>query len=153
MNNMVLSDAMYQTDISFVNSIRVIMLITRYNQANSSNTGMWTGSVFSFLNRSNVHLLSTSSAQKKSDPFKGKYVSSDLRIIYPSPEIKNPNLNFKLCWIKILPLAPRNYFLLVPTWIFLGIGGSRRFFWGILLWFYLLGFIMLLLFWGTPCII
>ena len=36
---------------------------------------------------------------------KGGFVSSDLVILYPATEISNPNLNFKLCWIKILPLA------------------------------------------------
>ena len=78
---------------------------------------------------------------------KGKSISSDIGILYPTPKISNPNLNFKLCWRKILLLEPRNYFLLTPTWILLGIGDSRRFLWGIclcfphwgLLHFYLLG--------------
>ena len=56
----------------------------------------------------NVRILSTSSAHKKSDPWKGKSFSSDIGIIYPAPEIKKPYLNFKLRWRKILPLAPRN---------------------------------------------
>ena len=75
----------------------------------------------------NVRLLSTSPDQKKSEPRKGKSVSLDLVILYPTPEIKNPHLNFKLRWCKILPLVPRNYFLLAPTRISLGIENSRRF--------------------------
>ena len=102
-----------------------------------------------FKNRNNVRLLYNFSAQKKSDPCKGKSVSSDLGIIYPTPKISNPDLNFKLRWRKILPLAPRNYFLLLPTWIFLVTGDSRRFFWGIPLCFSLMVFTMLLLSWGT----
>ena len=100
-------------------------------------------------NRSNVRLLYTSSAQKKSETCKRKSVSSDLVILYPAPKIWNPNLNFKLRWCKILPLAPRNYFLLAPIRIFLGIGDSRIFLSGITLCFSPLGFTMLLLSWGT----
>ena len=112
---------------------------------------MLPGRVFSFLffYCSIVRLISTLSAQKKSEPCKGKSVSSDLGILYPAPEIKNPNLNFKLRWREILPLAPRNYFLLAPTRIFLGIGDSRILFWVIPLCFSPLGFTMLLLSWGT----
>ena len=51
--------------------------------------------------------------------------------------------------VGIFPLAPRNYFLLAPTWVFVGIGDPRRFFSGIPLCFPLLGFTMLLLSWGT----
>ena len=39
--------------------------------------------------------------------------------------------NFKLCWRKILLFAPQNFYLLEPTWVFLGIGDSRRFLLGI----------------------
>ena len=102
-----------------------------------------------FKNLSNVCMISTSLAHKKSDPCKGTSVSSDLGILYPAPKIPNPNLNFKLRWRKILPLAPHNYFLLVPTWIFLGIVDAQRFFWGVPLCFYPLGFTMLILSWGT----
>ena len=57
-----------------------------------------------FLNHSNIHLLSTSSAEKKSEPRKGKPASSDLGILYPAPKILNPNSNFNTvgakfsCW-------------------------------------------------------
>ena len=98
---------------------------------------------------SNIRLFSTSSDQNKSEPSKGKSISSDLGIIYPPQKNSNTNLNFKLCWRKILPLTPRNYFLLAPTRIFLGIGDSRGFFWGIPLFFSLLGFTMIILSWGT----
>ena len=82
---------------------------------------------FLFFILANVCLLSTSSAQKKNDPCKGKAVSSDLGILYPALEIyKTQNLIIKLRWRKILPQTPRNYFLLVPTRIFLGIGNSQR---------------------------
>ena len=54
-------------------------------------------------------MLSTYSAQKKSEPCKWKSVYSDLGILYPAPKIPNPNLNFKLCWCKILLLEPRNF--------------------------------------------
>ena len=57
---------------------------------------------------------------------KGKSISSYLGILYPIPEIPNPNLNLKLCSREILPLAPWNFFLLAPTWILLGIGESRQ---------------------------
>ena len=60
-----------------------------------------------FLTHINVCLLSTSSAQKKSEPCKGKYVSLDIGIMYPAPKISNPNFNFKLCWREILPLPLR----------------------------------------------
>ena len=94
-------------------------------------------------------MLSTSLAYKKSEPCKGTPVSSDLGKLYPAPKISNPNLNFKLRWRKILPLAPQNYFLLVPSRIFLGIVDSQRLFYGIPLCFYPLGFTMLILSWGT----
>ena len=45
----------------------------------------------------NARLLSTSSDQKKSEPCKGKPVSSDFGILYPAPKIKNQNLNIKIC--------------------------------------------------------
>ena len=102
-----------------------------------------------FKHCSNIFPFSTLYAHKKSEPCKEKPVSSYLGILYPAPKIWNPNLNFKLCWHKILPLAPRDYLLLSPTWIFLGIWDSRRFFSGVLLCFSLLGFTMLLLSWGT----
>ena len=41
-----------------------------------------------FKKCSNVRLLSTSSAQKKSELCKGKYVSSDLGMLYPRPKFK-----------------------------------------------------------------
>ena len=53
---------------------------------------------------------------------KEEFISSDLGILYPAPKISKPNLSLKLHWRKILPLAPRNYFLLAPTWILLGVG-------------------------------
>ena len=56
----------------------------------------------------NIRLLSTSSAQKKSDMCKGKSIYSDIGIVYPAPEIKNPNLKFKLRWREISPMAPQN---------------------------------------------
>ena len=48
MNNMVFYDAIDQTEISVVNSMRVIIPITRYNQAYSPYMGMLPGRVFSF---------------------------------------------------------------------------------------------------------
>ena len=89
----------------------------------------------------------------KASLVKWKSFSPYIGILYPAPEISNPNFNFKLCWHKILPLSPLGYFLLDPTWILLGIGDSRRFFWGIPLCFPLLGFTRLLLSWGTTSII
>ena len=83
---------------------------------------------------------------------KGESISSDLGILYPMPKILNPNLNFKLRYREILLLAPRNHFILALTWIFLGIGYSQRFFWGILLCFPPLGFTRILLCWGTTSI-
>ena len=80
---------------------------------------------------------------------KGEPISSYIGILYPAPKISNLNFNFKLRWHKILPLAPRNYFLLAPTWIFLRIGDSWIFLWGIPLCFFQLGFTRLLLSWGT----
>ena len=44
---------------------------------------------------SNVRLLSTSSTQKKSNPCKGKSVSSDNAILYPVLKIKNPKFEFQ----------------------------------------------------------
>ena len=82
----------------------------------------------------------------------GKSISSDLGILYPAPEISNPNLNFKLHWREILLLAPQNYFLLAPTWISLGIEDSQRFFWSIPLFFSLLEFSRVILSWVTTCI-
>ena len=102
-----------------------------------------------FFNCSNIRLLYTTLAQKKSYLCKGKSVSSYPGILYPAPKISNQNLNFKLCWRKILPLAPRSYFLLAPTRIFLGIGDSWILFWGIPIFFSLLWFTVLLLFWET----
>ena len=87
--------------------------------------------------------------RRKTSLAKGKSISSDLGILYPAPKISNPNLNFKFCLREILPLAPRNYFLLVPNCIFLGIRDSWKFFWGIPLCFSLLGFTRILLSWGN----
>ena len=83
---------------------------------------MLPGRVFFFFNHIIIHLLSTSLAQNKSALCKGKSVSSDLGIIQPAPKIKNPNFNLKLRWRKVILLAPRNYFLLVPNRIFFWIG-------------------------------
>ena len=102
-----------------------------------------------FKNLSNVCMISTLLAHKKSDLCKGTSVSSDLGILYPAPKIPNPNMNFKLRWRKILLLATQNCFLLEPTRIFLGIGDSQRLFLGIPLSFSPLRFTMLLLLWGT----
>ena len=113
---------------------------------------MLPGFIFIF-NCSKVRLLSTLSAQKKIDPCKGKSVFSDIRMHYPTSKISNSNLNFKLLWRKILPLAPRNYFRLAPNRIFLEIGDFRIFFWGILLCFPLFGFTVILLSWGTTWIV
>ena len=85
--------------------------------------------------------------RKKGSLAKGKSIYSYIGILYPTPKISNPNLNLKLRWRKILPLAPRNFFLLAPTCIFFGIRDSRRFFWGIPL-HPPLRFTMLLLSWG-----
>ena len=41
---------------------------------------------------------------------KRKYISSDIGILYPTLKFSNQNLNFKLRWRKISPLAPWNYF-------------------------------------------
>ena len=65
------------------------------------------GRSFFFLNISNVDLLYTFLAKKESEPCKGKSVSSDIGILFPAPKILNANLNFKLRWRKILPLALR----------------------------------------------
>ena len=84
---------------------------------------------------------------------KRKYISSDLRILYPAPKISNPNLNSKLRWHKILPLEPRNYFpfgsnLDLPwDWIFPEIPLRYSSL------FSQLGFTSLLLSWGTKYII
>ena len=98
---------------------------------------------------SKVCMLSTFLDQKKSDPCKGNFVSSDHGILYPAPKIKNPNLNFKLRCREIIPLAHRNFSFLTPTLIILGIEDSRRFFLGIPLCFSSLGFTILLILWGT----
>ena len=102
-----------------------------------------------FKNRSNVLLLSNFSADKKSDPSKGKLISSDLGTLYPAPKISNPSLNLKLRWGEILPFSPHNYFLLAPNRIILGIGNYHRFLCGIPLLFSPLDFTMLLHSWGT----
>ena len=70
---------------------------------------------------------------------KEKSISSYIGILYPTPKISNPNLNFKLCWSEILLLAHRYYFLLVPTWILLEIWYPHKFFWRIPLCFPRLG--------------
>ena len=70
---------------------------------------------------------------------KEKSVSSDLGILYPAPEIWNPNLNFKICWREILLLAPRNYFLCLQLRSSLGLVIPRDSFWGSLFAFLLWG--------------
>ena len=99
-----------------------------------------------FKNSATSVLCPLSWPRRKANFAKGESISSDLEILYPAPKISNLNLNFKLRWRKILLLAPLNYFLLVPTWIFLGIGDSQRFLWGIPICFpccYLLDFSLL----------
>ena len=143
MKNMVFFDAIYQAyELEYQQHVRI--------KHTPRITGKLPGHVFYLKkNCSNICLLSTWSPQKKNERCKGKYISLDLGILYPAPEISNSNLNFKLCWREMLPLVSWNYFLLVPTRILLGIVYFQRFFWRIPLWFSLLGFNMLLIYWGT----
>ena len=110
---------------------------------------MLPGSVYFFKNVAMSVCCKLFRLRRKVSLAKGKSIYSDLKIIFPAPKISNTNLNFKLWSRKILLLEPRNYFLLAPTWIFLGIRYSQIFFWGIPLCFLPLGFTRLLLSWGT----
>ena len=133
MKNIVFYDAIDQTE----NSILVWMSITRKNQAYSPNNGdvNWLCIMY-ILNIVMSVCCPFCPIRRKVSLAKGKSISSYLGILYPAPKISSPNLNFKLCWRKILPLAPRNFFLLALTWIFLGIRDSRRFLWGIPIFFH-----------------
>ena len=117
-----------QTEIAVAKSIRVKILITCWNQAYSQNNEDLTWSCILFKKTVATSVCCPIFClRRKVSLEKGKSIYSYHRILYPVPKILNPNLNFKFRWRKIIPLAPRTFFLLTPTWIFLGIGDYLRF--------------------------
>ena len=88
---------------------------------------MLTGCVFHFFKRSKVRLLSILLAQKKSEPCKGGI--HFFRYLNPLPRAQNfnPKFEFQTLLAQNSPVGTLEFLLLALTWIFLGIGDSRRF--------------------------